>query len=250
MMGPRTRSDRVFLTVAAVSFAVTTAVTIIWSLAMAAMGGVPMAGGWMMSMAWMPMCGQGWGEVAATFLAMWSVMMPAMMLPVLVPMLRCYRRAVGASNGLTALVCAGYFAVWALIGLLVFPLGAVLADITLRQPVLNRMMPVAVGGLVLAAGGLQFTAWKTRRLACCKRMPARAVTAWRHGVRLGLDCSICCANLMAILLVLGVMDLRVMAGVTVAIAAERLAPAPANVWIIRSIGTVAMGTGLFLILWP
>jgi predicted metal-binding membrane protein len=33
-----------------------------------------------------------------------------------------------------------------------------------------------------------------------------AGTAWRHGVRLGLHCGYCCANLMLILLVLGMMD--------------------------------------------
>ena len=40
---------------------------------------------------------------------------------------------------------------------------------------------------------------------------ADAGTAWRHGLRLGLHCSHCCAGLTAILLVIGVMDLRAMA---------------------------------------
>ena len=42
--------------------------------------------------------------------------------------------------------------------------------------------------------------------------------------RLGLHCGLSCANLTAILLVIGVMDLRAMAVVTAAITAERLAP--------------------------
>jgi predicted metal-binding membrane protein len=46
----------------------------------------------------------------------------------------------------------------------------------------------------------------------------------RHGVGLGLHCSACCGNLIAILLVIGVMDLRAMAVVTAAITWERLAP--------------------------
>jgi predicted metal-binding membrane protein len=76
-------------------------------------------------------------------------------------------------------------------------------------------------------------------------MPADAATAWRHGVRLGLHCSHCCANLMAILFVLGVMDLRAMAVVTAAITAERLLPAGERVG--RAIGAIVLGAGLVLI---
>jgi predicted metal-binding membrane protein len=49
----------------------------------------------------------------------------------------------------------------------------------------------------------------------------------------------------AILLVIGVMDLRVMAVVTAAITVERLAPA--GVRVARAIGVVVVGAGLFLI---
>ena len=50
---------------------------------------------------------------------------------------------------------------------------------------------------------------------------------------------------MAILLVLGVMDLRAMAVVTAAITLERLAPAGACV--ARALGIVIIEAGLFLI---
>ncbi|MFY9821683.1 MAG: DUF2182 domain-containing protein, partial [Thermoanaerobaculia bacterium] len=76
-------------------------------------------------------------------------------------------------------------------------------------------------------------------------LPADAGTAWRHGLRLGLHCGRCCAGLMAILLVLGVMDLRAMALVAAAITVERLAPAGEGV--ARALGAVAVGAGLFLI---
>jgi Predicted metal-binding integral membrane protein (DUF2182) len=69
--------------------------------------------------------------------------------------------------------------------------------------------------VVLIARSLQFTAWKAGHLACCREAPGRGPTlpadtgtAWRHGLRLGLHCSHCCAGLMAILLVIGVMDLH------------------------------------------
>jgi predicted metal-binding membrane protein len=50
---------------------------------------------------------------------------------------------------------------------------------------------------------------------------------------------------MAILLVMGVMDLRAMAVVAAAITVERLAPAGERV--VRATGAVVVGTGLFLI---
>jgi len=52
---------------------------------------------------------------------------------------------------------------------------------------------------------------------------------------------------MAILLGLGVMDLRAMAVVAAAITVERLAPAPASNRVARATGAVALGAGLFLI---
>ena len=58
------------------------------------MDGMPMPGGWTMSMTWMRMPGQTWPGAAASFLGMWIVMMVAMMLPSLVPMLWRYRKAV------------------------------------------------------------------------------------------------------------------------------------------------------------
>jgi predicted metal-binding membrane protein len=50
---------------------------------------------------------------------------------------------------------------------------------------------------------------------------------------------------MAILLVLGVMDLRAMAVVTAAITIERLTPAGDR--IARAIGVIVVGAGIFLI---
>jgi predicted metal-binding membrane protein len=188
---------------------------------------------------------------------MWVVMMAAMKLPSLVPMLWRYREAVSSAGearlgGLTLLVGLGYFSVWTLIGLAAFPLGAVLAALELREPALARAVPLAAAAVILVAGGLQFTRWKARHLACCREapghgrsLPADAGTAWRHGLHLGLHCSSSCAGLMAILLVIGVMDLGAMAAVAAAITLERLVPTGERV--ARATGVVFMGLGLFLI---
>jgi predicted metal-binding membrane protein len=250
-------SQRAFFGVSALLFATSTAGTIAWCASMSAMGELPMPGGWTMSMAWMPRCGQTWLGAAAPFLGIWVVMMMAMMLPSFVPMLWRYRRAVGKAGetrlaGLTALVGVGYFSVWIMFGTAVFPLGAALAAVEIQIPALARAVPIVVGVVVVIAGALQFTAWKAHHLACCRMAPghghawpADAGTAWRYGLRLGLHCSACSAGLTAVLLVIGVMDLRAMALVTAAVTVERLAPAGERV--ARAIGAVVVGAGLLLI---
>jgi predicted metal-binding membrane protein len=247
-------SHRAFFAVSALFFAASAAVTIVRCASMAAMGGMEMAGGWTMSMAWMRVPGQSWPGAAASFLGGWVVMMAAMMLPSLVPMLRRYRQAVAGPGGtrlglLTGLAGAGYFLVWAGFGMAAFALGAGLAPVEMERPALARSVPMAVGVVVLLAGSFQFTAWKGRHLACCREAPGRALpadagTAWRHGLRLGLHCTGCCAGLMAALMGLGLMDLRAMAVVAAAITIERLAPA--GELVARAIGGAGVAAGVLL----
>ena len=256
-IGSERTSLQAFFGVSTLLFGASAAGTIVWCASMSSMGEMPMPGGWTMSMAWMRMPGQTWLGAAASFLGMWVVMMVAMMLPSLVPMLLRYRQAVGRTGGtrlgwLTALVGVGYFFVWTGFGMAAFPLGVALAAVEMQLPALARAVPIAVGVVVLTAGALQFTAWKARYLACCREPagrgrtpPADAATAWRYGLRLGLHCSRCCVGLMAILLVIGVTDLRAMAVIATAITVERLAPAGERV--ARAIGAVVVAAGLLLI---
>jgi len=245
-------SDRAFLGVATLLFAASAAGTIVGSASMSTMGEMRMPGGWTMSMTWMRMPGQTWTGVGASFLGMW-----VMMLPSLVPILWRYRQAAGGNseaqvNRLALVAGVGYFCAWTMLGLAAFPIGVALAAVEMQLPVLSRAVPFATGVVVLIAGTLQFTAWKAHHLACCRKLPERALvlaadssTAWRYGLRLGVHCGCCCAGLTAILLVIGVMDMRAMAVVAAAITAERLAPS--GVRIARIIGAVVVGAGLFLI---
>jgi predicted metal-binding membrane protein len=126
-----------------------------------------------------------------------------------------------------------------------------LATLEMQHPAIARAVPIATAVIVLLAGVLQFTAWRAHHLACCREMPsccppqADGGSALRYGLRLGLHCSYCCANLTAVLLVIGVMDLRAMAVITAAITAERLATNAQRV--ARVIGAAVVGAGLFLI---
>jgi predicted metal-binding membrane protein len=193
-----------------------------------------------------------------------------MMLPSFAPRLWRYRRALGRTRQvhlgrLTALAAAGYFAVLSGVGMAAFPLGIALAAIEMQHPALARCVPVAVGVIVMIAGLLQFTAWKARHLACCREDPAHCETAkhrdiarhsgtatvtagraWRYGLKLGLHCSCCCGGATAILLAIGVMDLRTMAAVTAAVTFERVMPAGERS--ARAIGFAVLGVGLFRVL--
>ena len=234
MTSERGVSRGVFYGASVLLFVASSVLTIVWGASMSAMGGMPMPGGWSMSMTWMRMPGQSWAEVAAIFVGMWTVMMVAMMLPSLVPVLwrhhQAMERAGGSrAGGLTAIVGAGYFHIWAMFGLAVFPLGVALAAVVMREPAVARAAPFAAGLVVLIAGILQFSGWKARQLDCWRmalgdgRAPViDARTAWRAGVMLGIHCITCSLGPMAVLLVLGVMDLRVMAIVGAAITAERI----------------------------
>lgn len=247
-------SHGAFLGASALLFLISSTVTVIWSESMSRMGEMPMAGGWGMSMNWMRMPGQNWLEVAASALGMWLVMMVAMMLPCLVPMLLRYRRAVGSGvhlGRLTALVGAGYFFVWTVFGMALLPVGFGLAAFEMQQPALARAVPIATGIVVLIAGAWQLSAWKAHHLACCRRTPVSARTlpagrgaAWQHGLHLGVQCGRCCSNLMAILLVVGVMDLRAMAAVTGVLTLERVAPAGDRIARVVGIGVIGVGVAL------
>jgi predicted metal-binding membrane protein len=264
---PRRTGRAVFFGVAALLFAASVTATVAWSTSMAAMGEIPMSGGWTMSIMWTRVCGESWPAAAASFLGMWAAMMVAMMLPALAPVLWRYRLAVGRTRGqaadrLAALVGAGYFLVWMAFGLAIFPIGAALAMVEMQEPLLARATPVTAGVIVVIAGLLQFTAWKVHHLACCREapghgqalnvqalnvqaLPTNAGTALQHGLRLGLHCAAGSAGLTAMLLVLGMMDLRVMAVVTAAITAERLLPDRAQ--IAPAIGAAIIAAGMLLI---
>ncbi len=88
------------------------------------------------------------------------------------------------------------------------------------------------GGLLIAAGFYQLTPLKAACLSHC-RSPASYLAAhwrkglygaWHMGFAHGLYCLGCCAVLMGLLFVGGVMNLIWIAGLTAFVAIEKLAP--------------------------
>jgi predicted metal-binding membrane protein len=235
--------------IATLLFAISASITAGWCASMAAMGDMPMPGGWTMP-------DQTWPGAAAAFLGMWVVMMVAMMTPSLTPVLLRLRGELEAPCAKVADrvagVATGYFAVWTLFGSIAYVVGVTLAALEMQHPELARAVPVAAGIVIVIAGTLQFSRWKARHLACCRQMPLdgdpSSLTlgaAIREGLQFGVHCGYCCLGLTTVLLVIGVMDVRAMACVAVAITVERLASDGERT--ARAIGVVIIGGGLFLI---
>ena len=242
---------------AAAFFLATAAVTLYFARSMA--GGMPMPGGWTMSMMWMVMPGQTRLSAAVVFVAMWAAMMVAMMLPSTLPLLLLYRRAAlfrrDPHAGLaTWLLAAAYFFVWTIFGVVAYLLGSLAARFAMTSAGTARMVPPLIGASLIAAGVYQLTPWKHACLRHC-RDPLLLLSRHLHGgvrgaIRLGLHhgafCAACCWALMLIQLVVGVMSIPAMVAVAAVIAFEKLLRR--GEWVARAVGVAAIlaGAGIFL----
>lgn len=239
-------AGRVFRVVCVLLFLTSASATVLIGHAMAEMGEVPMAGSWSMSTAWTPLCGGSWPAAAGAFLGMWAIMMTVMMLPSFMPVLWRLRESAVRAGAIrpdlfAALAGFAYLFVWSALGLAVFVGGALLLEAALRWPLLARAVPFATGFVVIAAGLFQMSRWKLAMLAHCSDVAGQdtsAATAIGQGLRLGFACCASCAGFTVLLLVGGMMDLRGMAVVALAITAERLASAGER---------VACGTGALML---
>jgi len=192
-------------------------------------------------------------------LAMWAVMMVAMMLPSATPAIVLFDR-VSARRAesqrpyaATAAFVGGYVLAWTAFSVL-----ATLANWGLHAAgALSSMMghvPSSVGGLLLIAAGIfQWTPLKQACLVHCRTPIGFLVQHWREGstgatvmgLQHGAYCIGCCWLLMVLLFVLGVMNLAWVAVLTVVVLVEKLTPRGEIVS--RGLGVVLMVWGGWLI---
>jgi predicted metal-binding membrane protein len=171
-------------------------------------------------------------------LAMWAVMMVAMMVPTAAPMTLMYaavaRKAAAQHNPLapTFVFVAGYIAMWAVFSLVATIAQHALDQAALLSPMMVSRSPLFGAALLIAAGIYQFTPLKNACLRNC-RTPAhflsrywRAGTlgAFRMGLRLGAYCVGCCWILMGLLFVGGVMNLLWIAAIAIFVLLEKTIP--------------------------
>jgi predicted metal-binding membrane protein len=202
----------------------------------------------------------------AVMLAMWWVMMIAMMTPSAAPMILLYARVARHAQAKgrlpdgvlpTAIFLAGYLAIW-----LIFSAVATLAQWFLEQAGLVHQMlmwstsTTLTALLLIAAGLYQLTPLKAACLEHC-RSPVEFLSrglhegrlgALRMGVRHGAWCIGCCWALMALLFAGGVMNLVWIAGLAIAVLAEKLAPWGAR--FASVLGLAMTGTGACLLVPP
>ncbi|MER8956682.1 DUF2182 domain-containing protein [Mesorhizobium sp. M0833] len=175
---------------------------------------------------------------AAVFLAVWTVMMAAMMLPAAMPMIFMFASAQSRRERRLAvptwIFVAGYILVWAGAGFLVYALVQLGSDIAMSfdPPQRSRWAPLALGATLAAAGLYQFTAAKHICLGHCRSPLAFIAEHWRDGrigalrmgLRHGLYCLGCCWALFAVLVAAGVMSLAWMLLLTLVVFVEKLLP--------------------------
>jgi predicted metal-binding membrane protein len=184
-------------------------------------------------------------------LAMWAVMMAAMMLPSALPMVLTFvsmgRRGGDAARGRSFV--AAYLAVW-----FAFSAVATLAQWALQRidwvdPMVVSTSPLLTGLLLLIAGVYQFSRLKRICLSRCQSPFGFLLGAWRPGVsgafvmgaRHGLYCLGCCWALMALLFVGGVMNLAWIAALSIAVALEKLLPGGERIATVLGIALVVVG---------
>ena len=130
----------------------------------------------------------GWSLAGAVvFVAVWTVMMAAMMLPAATPMVIIFASAQARRQEHVAvptwIFIAGYMIVWAAAGILVYVLvqfGSELATM-LAPAERGRWAPVALGSTLVVAGLYQFTPIKNVCLSHCRSPLAFVAQHWRAG---------------------------------------------------------------------
>jgi predicted metal-binding membrane protein len=178
------------------------------------------------------------GMDATLFLAIWVVMMAAMMFPAAAPMILMFaqvqagKRRQGRAAVPTWLFTASYLLVWAVVGVAAYLAAIGAQHLAGNNSWLASNGPRIGGCLLIAAGIYQVTPFKRACLAKCRSPFAFVMTSWRDGatgaVRMGvvhgLFCLGCCWFLFAILFPLGMMNIAALGAITVLIFAEKALP--------------------------
>jgi predicted metal-binding membrane protein len=200
------------------------------------------------------------GMGAPVFLAIWVLMMVAMMFPTAAPMILTFnaiqagKRARNQDWTPTWVFVAAYLLVWTLFGVLAYLVAIGLQRLA-DQSMWLMDNAARIGGAVLIVAGLyQFTPLKRACLNRCRTPLQFIMTSWRDGtagafrmgVEHGLYCLGCCWFLFVILFPLGIMNIAAMALLTALIFAEK--SLARGIIVSRIAAVVLIGYGLLVLL--
>lgn len=190
------------------------------------------------------------------FLAMWTTMMVAMMFPTVAPIVLLHRMVVrrrGGGRVESVAFGSGYLLVWSAIGLIPLAILIVFREFADGSTWVDR----AGGGVLVLAGVYQFTRWKESCAKACRTPMSFLMThdfgrgprgAVRAGVSHGLYCIGCCWGLMAVLFVVGLMNLVWMAAIAAVFLAEK--NWRHGLGLARVVGVVVVAFGIAVLIEP
>lgn len=206
--------------------------------------------------------GQGpWG--VAYFVAVWAVMMVAMMFPAAAGMIRTFvglsRTSADSSReavALSSVFVGAYVGIWSTFGLGIAGLYTVLPAVVPDLASSGHVAAPLVGAILVVAGVYQFTPLKSVCLRGCQSPFSFLMRRWRSGLRGSLSmgvrhaayCVGCCWALFLVLFAVGVMSLPWMALLATVVFAEKsFARGERLAW---GVGVVFLLAGVVFVLWP
>ena len=195
------------------------------------------------------------------FVGVWVTMMAAMMLPSAAPMVLVVHRVTleRTRHGLGTLAApwifvAGYLTAWTAYGVIAFGAFRAAKSADMGFLAWDRSGPLAAGIAVGAAGVYQLTPLKRACLRHCRTPLHFVMHRWRRGApgafAMGVEhggwCLGCCAGLMLVLLVVGVMSVTWMAVVAALVFAEKVLPSGGRLSGVIAVILVAFGVWIAL----
>jgi predicted metal-binding membrane protein len=202
------------------------------------------------------------GMSAGLFLAMWVVMMAAMMFPTAAPMVLMFarvhagKRRRGQSYVPTWVFTLAYLALWTAFGVVAYLLASA-ASAQLQQSMwlADNAARIAAVAIILA-GVYQLTPLKRVCLRHCRSPLAFVTQHWREGkagsflmgLQHGMYCLGCCWLLFVLLFPIGVMNVAAMLLITTLIFAEKALPAGERT--ARFAAAALIGYGLLVLAMP
>ena len=192
---------------------------------------------------------------ALLYVLLWGVMMVAMMFPAIVPVVGLFstiagrKREQGVPFTPAWVFVAGYLVLWTLAGGVGYTVDLAIQSLPEVFPAL-RTYGLVIGGLTLIAAGVyQLTPLKYLCLSQCRSPMGFLLTSWRDGAlgafRMGLHhgayCLGCCWSLMAVLFVVGTMNLAWMGILSMVIFVEKIVPHGVEMGKATGLALIALG---------